>query len=117
TGLVVDDDRLAQMLGGRLGDGAHDDIGGAAGRPRHHHRDRLGRIGLAPGHARRHGEEPGNAEGDKATASDVHSVPMSLFEGAMATGWHAAQRYSDLASPTFSKAVFSSAASLGTKAW
>ena len=44
--LVVDDDRLAEQLAELVGDHAADEVGGAAGRERHHHAHRLVRIGL-----------------------------------------------------------------------
>jgi hypothetical protein len=39
--LVLDDDRLAEVLPGRLGERAHSDVGSPAGGPGDDHRDRL----------------------------------------------------------------------------
>jgi hypothetical protein len=51
AGLVVDHDRLAEMLRGGLGDRPHGDVGRAAGRPGHDQGDRFRRIVLRQGRA------------------------------------------------------------------
>ena len=44
SGAIVDDDRLAEILGQLQPDNAADDVGAAPGRERHHQTDRSGRI-------------------------------------------------------------------------
>ena len=82
--LVVDDDGLAEVLGGAFGDRAHGDIGGAAGRPRHDHRDRLcrGRPGRCAGagasmaHAAAQAPRQRNVRRCTSSSSHDRSLPL-----------------------------------------
>ncbi len=69
AGAAVDDDRLARLLGDLGTHCAGQSIRGAAGAGTDHDGDRLGRIGLRAGHARRQ-----HGHGDCRQKSDLHLV-------------------------------------------
>ncbi|KAG1254968.1 hypothetical protein G6F68_010606 [Rhizopus microsporus] len=79
--LVFNHDGLAQARAQLHGEEAADDIGGSARRERHHHGDRLVRIGLCRGHQRRCGQDAQReGAGDVRQHGRLAPVLRSLFE-------------------------------------
>src|SRR5690606_5738261 len=72
--LVFDHHGLPQRLAQRVGDGAGDDVGGAAGCERHHQANRLAGVGLR---AHRAGGQGGSGENDPLTSLHGGPVPLS----------------------------------------
>ncbi len=80
AGLVVDDDRLAELVGQALADDARHRIVAAAGRGRHDDRDHLARVGIGRlGNGARHRSAVGNA--NQCGSQDVsHDVSLQESE-------------------------------------
>jgi hypothetical protein len=73
---VLDDDGLAEMLGGRFGQGPHGDVGRAARREGHDQTDRAGREGrrLRPG-----GDRRSQGAGQNGAASQAQVIKHVEF--------------------------------------
>ena len=86
AGAVLDHDRLAHRLMQMLADDARQDVGRAAGRPRHDQRDRTARIGLREGGRGGEAREPASAERrvrfvmapTVARGADARTLPLFL---------------------------------------